>query len=120
VLTRARLIDGNVTPWYDVSLFFIAQGANSHLGADRVSEGLFHAAQSTAMEKIVSGSDSRRLLDRTSAMVLQQYVNKRTILQFQIQIDSRTIPAPTTPSLVATPEKIVTLGWEAFPNVAIL
>jgi hypothetical protein len=121
VLVRGRTVDNKTTPWYDASLYFIDESAKAGLGVDRISEGLFHAAQTiVARHDAISNSEQRVVLERTSAMILLAYAGSRHLTAMEIEVDSRDIPSAGEKPKAMDSAMEVQLGWRPIPHVTSL
>jgi Family of unknown function (DUF5819) len=121
VLARAKLSNGRVTSWYDVTLFFLEEMHRNRLTATRsLSEGLAHAVPFADAREYRRRAIARGIVLQTAAMVLKLYnANVRTTA-LQIEIDEHEIPElGTSPKRLAATRR-ASWPWGPMPETQLL
>jgi hypothetical protein len=115
VLVRGRATNGQMTPWYDATLYFVDVVRKDRLDPSReVGEGLAHAAFIAARSRNDAVADA--FIFRTGAMILDLYAS-HAVNSEQIEIESISIPPPGYTSAVT---RAIRFPWQHIPSVARL
>jgi hypothetical protein len=115
VLARAHMMNGSLTPWFDVTLFFHDEMEANRLTTYRpLSEGVFHSASIEYNHRSYefTGTVGLTLL-RTSAMVVRRYV-PGTLSKIQLEVDGSPIGFSAVPQ---RRDRMFRSPWVRFPDV---
>jgi hypothetical protein len=117
VLARARLSNGSLTGWYDVSKFFIVA---MHQNRFTPTRSLFAALQHAAPRVFNNHEQepSRSIIVRTSAMVLDFYQPAGKVKSIQLELDAWAVRKPYDLAFSPRLMNVARLPWMAMPHVA--
>lgn len=114
VLVRGRSVSGALTPWYDVSKFFlIAMRGNRFTTTRALFAALSHSAPELFGDKMKE--PARAIVTRTSAMILRLYSGGHPPPMMQIELDAWGTSATNENARLSNETQ---LPWQPVPNVA--